>query len=70
MNGISLFNQKSDKMIEFTKEEIEEIKSCVVAVINEGFTTPPYRKVVYDLIEKLGITQEEAWQYDISRTSR
>ena len=54
-------------MIAFTKEEIEEIKAYVIDGINEGVTTPPYRSVVYDLIEKLGITQEEAWQYDISR---
>ena len=57
-------------MTDFTEEEIEEIKSFVIAVLNEGFTTPPYRDIVYDLIEKLEITQEEAWQYDICRPSR
>ena len=55
--------------MKFTEEEIKEIKAYVIDVINEGVSTPPYRSVVYDLIEKLGITQDEAYQYDISRPS-
>ena len=53
--------------MKFTKEEVEELKSCVIAVIDEGFTTPPYRDIFYDVIEKLGITQDDVYSYNVSR---
>lgn len=52
----------------FTKEEIKELKSCVITVIEEGFSVPPYQDIFYDVIKKLGIKQEEVGQpYNISR---
>lgn len=50
----------------FTPDEIEYLRSMVAAWIDEGFTTPPYDKEVYSIIQKLGITQGgDIGQYDI-----
>jgi len=53
-------------MIKFTNEELEEIRAIIIAWIGEGFTTPPYSNVLYDVFEKLGIDNEyckDQWFY-------
>ncbi len=62
-------NRGSYPKANFTEEELDELKSCVIAVIDEGFTTPPYHDVFYDVIEKLEITQGDVYSYNISRPS-
>jgi hypothetical protein len=51
-------------VIEFTDEEEKQIKIIVEDWINDGFLTPPYEEVLYDIFEKLEV---EALFYDIKR---
>ena len=45
-----------------------EFVCCVLAEwVNEGFTTPPYPSEFYSIADKVGLTQSDAWVYDISR---
>lgn len=48
----------------FTREQTLELREMVADWVAEGFTTPPYEPVQYDIFEKLGVTSRA---YDIKR---
>lgn len=53
----------------FTNEEIIELRSMVKDWISEGFTTPPYSPVQYAIFAKL-ITEDVAVTEAITERSR
>jgi len=55
--------------MKFTEQEIEALKSIVAGWINEGFTTPPYQEIYYDLFEKLELNHPTEFQYNTLRPS-
>jgi hypothetical protein len=52
--------------VQFTDDELEMLRGIMCAWIDEGFTRPPYDPEVYALIEKLGITQDNVTQYNLT----
>jgi len=52
--------------MQFTDDELEMLRAIVCGWIDEGFTRPPYEPEVYAIIEKLGITQGDVTQYNLT----
>lgn len=55
-----------DGTVEFSGEQVEELRTIVEMWVSEGFTTPPYTDLQYDIFEKLGVTGGD---YDVRRPS-
>lgn len=45
----------NDGSLTFTGEQVERLREMIEEWICEGFTTPPYTSVTYDIFEALGL---------------
>lgn len=55
-----------EAIVQFTDDELEMLRAIVCGWIDEGFTRPPYEPEVYAIIEKLGLTQDDVTQYNLT----
>ena len=51
------------RTLSLSDDQYDALRDMVLDWINEGFTTPPYKGVEYDLFEILGINNENGPSY-------